>query len=245
MCARVRQAGPFQRCQTANLTPQATLKRMERKRSRKEQLLPALLVLLSRPLLCADSRADFVLGCSHAERGEQEELGYAAGLCLLLLWLWFNHRRVTLYPGTLNEGRNVLTLSLLMEVKAKGVSAQRGDRQPLNVRRSCSKPQLPIHTHSCCDFKMASCLQLEPEQLDPGSGGARPGGVGVTRCYLSGNVQRLTFSDLFHCHFHLLKLETNKARLVDQNHVTHSLLSLMFNTSRCRKTFFLLACSVV
>lgn len=71
--------------QTSHL--QATLKRMERKRSRKEQLLPALLVLLSLPLLCADSRADFVLGCSHAERGEQEELSHTAGLCLLLLWL--------------------------------------------------------------------------------------------------------------------------------------------------------------
>lgn len=102
----VRQACPLHCCRTESLTPQAVLlfKRTEHF-SRKEQLLPALVVLLSWPLLCADSRADFVRGCSHAERGEQEELSHAAGLCLLLLWLWFNHRWAALYPSTLKEGK--------------------------------------------------------------------------------------------------------------------------------------------
>lgn len=84
----VRQACPLHCCQTKILTPHAVLlfKRMKHF-SRKEQLLPAPVVVLSWPLLCADSRADFVRGCSHAERVEQEELSRAAGLCLLLLWL--------------------------------------------------------------------------------------------------------------------------------------------------------------
>lgn len=88
LVSRAREACPLHCCQTERLAPQAVLlfKRTERF-GRKEQLLPALVVLLSWPLLCADSRADFVRGCSHAERGEQEELSRAAGLCLLLLWL--------------------------------------------------------------------------------------------------------------------------------------------------------------
>lgn len=185
-------------------SPQATLKRMESKRSRKEQLLPALLVLLSRPLLCADSRADFVLGCSHAERGEQEELGYTAGLCLLLLWPWFNHCRVTLYPGTLNEGRNVLTLSLLMEVKAKGVSVQREDRQPLNVRSSSSKPQLTTHSTSTviskwlpvCDWSQRSSIHGARIRLN---------GISLFRCYLSwSRTFFFILLVLFHCRFHPL-----------------------------------------
>lgn len=116
--------------------------------STKEQLLPALAVLPPWPLLCADSRADFVYGCSHAEWGEQEELCRTAGLCLLLLWLWFNHCRATLYPGTLKEERNVLAPFPLMELKAKGVFVQRGDHQPLNVgsSSSSSKPHLTIHS---------------------------------------------------------------------------------------------------
>lgn len=174
-------------------SPQATLKRMESKRSRKEQLLPAPLVLVSLPLLCADSRTDFVLGCSHAERGEQEELGYTAGLCLLLLWLWFNHCRVTLYPGTLNEGRNVLTLSLLMEVKAKGVSVQREDRQPLNVRSSSSKPQLTIHSTSpviskwlpICDWSQRSSILGARIRL---------GGISLFKRYLSWSGTFLLYS---------------------------------------------------
>lgn len=199
LCAGVRQACPLHCCQTTNLTPQATLKWTESKRSRKEQLLPALLVLLSRPLLCADSRADFVLGCSHAERGEQEELSYTAGLCLLLLWLWFNHGRVTLYPGTLNEGRNVLTLSLLMEVKAKGVSVQRGDRQPLNVRSSSSKPQLTIHSTSAvfskwlpiCDWSQRRSIHGARIRLDR---------ISLSWCYWSMSEYELSYILVF-CFF--------------------------------------------
>lgn len=100
-----------------------------------------------------------------------------------------------------------------MEVKAKGVSVQRGDRQPLNVRSSCSKPQLAIRSSPAviskwlpvCDWSQRSSIQ---------GAGTRPGGAGVPWCYLSGSVQRLTFSDVFHCHFQLLELEANKARLV-------------------------------
>lgn len=95
--------------------------------------------------LCTDSKADFVHGCSHAERGEQEELSNTAGLYLLLLWLWFNHCRVTLYPDTLKQGRNVLAPFLLMDHKAKGVSV---GHQLLNVRSSCRKPHLSILTCS-------------------------------------------------------------------------------------------------
>lgn len=114
LVSRVRQACPLHCCRSESLAPQAVLlfKRTDRF-SRKGQLLPALVLLLAWPLLCADSRADFVHGCSHAEWGEQEELSRAAGLCLLLLWLWFNHRRAALYPSTLREGKKCpLSLSV-------------------------------------------------------------------------------------------------------------------------------------
>lgn len=93
----VRWASPLHRCQTESLAPQAMLLfKLTEHFSRKEQLLPALVLLLSWPLLCADSRADSIHGCSHAEQGEQEELSRTAGLCLLLLWPWFNHCRAML-----------------------------------------------------------------------------------------------------------------------------------------------------
>lgn len=86
--SEVRQVCPLHCRQTESLTPHAVRLFNRLKRfSRKEQLLPALVVGLSRPLLCPDSRADFVHGCSHTERVEQEELSRAAGLCLLPLWL--------------------------------------------------------------------------------------------------------------------------------------------------------------
>lgn len=46
--------------------------------------------------------------------------------------------------GEKKEKKNVLGSSLLMELKAKGVSAQRGDHQPLHLRSSSSQPHLTI-----------------------------------------------------------------------------------------------------
>lgn len=111
--AEVGRACPLHCCQTKSLTRRVVLlfKRTTHF-SRKEQLLPAPVVLLSWPLLCADSRADFVRGCSHAERGEQEELSGAAGLCLLLLWLWFNHGRAAFLPQHIVRGKETSSLPL-------------------------------------------------------------------------------------------------------------------------------------
>lgn len=49
-------------------------------------------------------------------------------------------------PAHWKRERNVLTPSLLMELKVKGVFVQRGDHQPLNVGSSSSKPHLTIHS---------------------------------------------------------------------------------------------------
>lgn len=223
LVSQVRQACPLHCCQTQSLTPQAVLLfKCTEHFSRKEQLLPALVVLLSWPLLCADSRADFVHGCSHAERGEQEELSRTAGLCLLLLWLRFNHCRAMLYPGTLKEERNVLTPSPLMELKAKGVFVQRGDHQPLNVGSGSRQPHLTIHSPPTVISKwppFCACSQRSATQ----GGGTRPGEICVSWCCshllfvffglsCSGKVQRVTFLDLIHFHFHMPKLEAKQSR---------------------------------
>lgn len=182
LLSRVRRALHLHSYKAESLTPHVPLLfNWTEHFSRKEQLLPALVVLLSWPLLCADSRADFVHGCSHAEWGEQEELSRTAGLCLLLLWLWFNHCRATLYPSTLKEERNVLTRSLLMELKAIGVFLQRGDHQPLNVGSSSSKPHLTIHSPHTVISKwppFCACSQRSTTQ----GGGTRPGEILFSWC---------------------------------------------------------------
>lgn len=60
--------------------------------------------------------------------------------------------------------KNVLTPSLLMELKAKGVFVPRGDHQPFNVGSSSSKLHLTIHSPPAVIFKMASLLCLQPEK---------------------------------------------------------------------------------
>lgn len=49
-------------------------------------------------------------------------------------------------PAHRERERNVLSPSPLMELKAKGVFAQRGDHQPLNVGSSSSKLHLTMHS---------------------------------------------------------------------------------------------------
>lgn len=159
--------------------------------------------------LCADSRADFVRGCTHAERGEQEELSNTAGLYLLLLWLWFNHCRVTLYPDTVKRGRNVLAPSLLMELKAKGVSVQRGGHQFFNARSSCRKPHLTVLTPPAVISKWPNfCVRSQTSVL-------RAGSYTWQDFHLYWwKVHCFTFLDLT-VYFHWPKLEANKAKLVD------------------------------
>lgn len=103
--------------------------------------------------------------------------------------------------------KNVLTPSLLMELKAKGVFVPRGDHQPFNVGSSSSKLHLTIHSPPAVVLKwppFCACSQRSPTC----SGGTRPGEIcrssRGSSCLLfvvfpltpSGRVQCVRFLDL-------------------------------------------------
>lgn len=142
--------------------------------SRKEQLLPALVVLLSWPLcvLIPGQILSTAVPTLSEENRKNSAALQASAFCYYGYDSIMAGQRFT--PAHWKRERNVFTPSTLMELKAKGVFVQRGDHQPLNVGSSSRKPHLTIHSYPTAIFfffvvcKMASPPRLQPEKHHAG-----------------------------------------------------------------------------
>lgn len=179
----VRQTRSGHRWQAESFAPRALLlyKRMTHF-SRKEQLLPAPAVLLSRPLcvLIPGQILSVAVPTLSEENRKNSGAQQASAFCYYGYDSIMAGLRFT--PALWKRERNVLSPSLLMELKAKGVLVQRGHHQPLNVGSSSSKPHLTIHFPPAVLSKWPPSCACSQRSTTRG-GGARPGEIRcLSRC---------------------------------------------------------------